>query len=303
MQEKKNILKLGAPLGFDEKITETRKMLDSIVKLGYSSIFTGLFNGKEKRMVTDEELKEFSKVLKDYPVEIFTTHAIWLVSEPNKPAGEILPFHEDFIRKASILGIKCITYHFGQCMGLEEGEDFNLDKALKRYNVSLETFRKNNIHILKEICKKAQVYGLSITIENLPVGCLADFGTNVSNLLKIIQEVNEPNLGICFDSGHSFISGLNLYNEILKAGKFLFETHFHDNFGRISDKNIINDLHQPVGIGKINWIEVISALKKINFKNPVVFEISCDEKTLEINKANWDRFLQLYKDKFSQWNF
>lgn len=303
MEKNKTSWELGAPLGFSGNIDETRRKLDYVVKLGYSSIFAGLFNEKEKRLATDEELKEFSEILKDYPVKPYTTHAIWLVSEPDKPAGEILPFQESIIKKASILGVKCLTYHFGHCKGLQEGEDFNLDKALKRYNVSIGTFRENNIHNLKEICRRAQVYGLSVTIENLPVGCLADFDTDVSNLLEIIKEVDEPNLGICFDSGHAFISGVNLHQEILKAGRYLLETHFHDNIGMISDRNIINDLHQPVGIGRINWLEVIAGLKKINFINPVIFEIGCEENTLRINRSNWERFSKLYEEKFTGWNF
>ncbi|HOK57132.1 MAG TPA: sugar phosphate isomerase/epimerase [bacterium] len=303
MENNKIRWEMGVGLGYNGNKSEAKRKLDYIVELGYSVILASLFNEKERRLLTGEEIEEFSEILKEYSVEVYTTHAIWLTEEPNKPISEILPFQESIIEKAFILGAKCLTYHFGLCKGLQEGEDFAFGKCLNRYKVSLEDFRKLSIYALKETCRKAKKYGITVTIENLPAGCLCDLGTTVKDLLEIIKEVDEQNLGICFDSGHAFISGLNLFKELSKIGGYLFETHFHDNIGRISDQNIINDLHQPVGIGIINWIEVITGLKTINFSKPVVFEISSDENTLTVNKLNWERFLKIYEEKFSKWEF
>jgi len=291
---------LGANISYNNDIKKAVENLESLMHAGYNTIY---FDGDFLNVPSFPQLKEFSKIIPDFPLQPFSAHNLQLFPELEQKPEEIIPFQSEIFEKAKILGVKYLTCHFGWCKGLKEGDDFDFENFLKKYSIKLQDYRKKNIEILKILCQKAKKYGLTLTIENLPIECLADLVTTVEDLLGIIQEVDESNLGICFDSGHSFISGQNLYNEILKAGKFLFETHFHDNFGRISDKNTINDLHQPVGIGKINWVEVISALKKINFKNSVVFEISCDEKTLEINRVNWDRFLQLYKDKFSQWNF
>lgn len=285
-------MKLGAGITFNTKIEENLKIL---LEAGYKYLFFDAhFVNKSER-----EIKKITKIVHTYSLQPFTIHGFQLVPELNEEIKTILPHHFENLEKYSILGVKYITYHFGWCKGLKEGDDFNFENVLRRYNIKLEDYRKKNIEVLKILCWKAKSYGLSLTIENLPIGCLADLGTTVDDLLKIIKEVDETNLGICFDSGHAFISSLNLYQEILKARKYLFETHFHDNLGRISNKNEINDLHQPIGIGRINWLEVISALKKINFKNPVVFEIGCDKNTLGINKCNWERFLKLYKEKFS----
>jgi len=288
---------LGIQVGYEKDEKKLREKLETLVNLGYKFAFLSLFNEEEKRLATDEELEKYSKVIEEYLIP-YTTHALFLTGEPDKPAESILPYQEEILYKASILGVKCITYHFGLCEGIREGEDFALEKCLNRYNVSVEDFKKLNIYVLKEICNRAKKYSLTVTIENLPAGCLCDFGTTVLDLLKIIKEVDEENLGICFDSGHANISGLNIYEEIIKAGKYLKETHFHDNIGRICDKNIINDMHQPVGIGNINWIKVIFALEKIEYKFPVDFEISSDLETAEINIKNWNRFNKVYKEKY-----
>ncbi|MCD6408070.1 sugar phosphate isomerase/epimerase [bacterium] len=293
---------LGIQVGYEKDEKKLREKLEKLVKLGYRFVFLSLFNAEEKRLATDEELEKYSKIVKEYLIP-YTTHALFLTDEPDKQPNSIFPYQKEILYKANILGVKCITYHFGLCKGIREGEDFAFEKCLNRYNVSVEDFRKLNIYVLKEICKIAKEYNLTITIENLPSSCLCDLGTTVSDLLKIIKEVNEDNLGICFDSGHANISGLDFYEEICKAGKYLKETHFHDNIGKISNKNEINDMHQPTGIGNINWIKVISAFKKIEYKNPVIFEISSDFETAEINITNWKRFLEIWEARFSNFKW
>jgi len=290
--------KLGANIYFGDT-GKARQNLENLSRCGYQAVYLeGDFLN-----VPLEQLKEVKRIIDDYPLEAFSVHNLQLFPEPEEKPESIISFQEEIFEKAKILGVKYLTGHFGWCKGLKEGDDFDFENFLKRHNIKVEDYRKKNIEILKILCQKANGYGLSLTIENLPIGCLADLGTTISDLLGVIKEVEEPNLGICFDSGHGLISGLNLYEEIIKAGEKLFETHLHDNIGRISDKNSINDLHQPAGIGKINWLEVISALKKINFSNPVVFEIGCDEDTLRINKDNWERFLELYHNRFFTWDW
>lgn len=298
MEENKKSWDLCIGIGYEEDENKLREELENLSKLGHKYGFLSLFNTKEKRIATDEELKKYSKVVKEY-LTPYTTHALFLTDEPDKPPESIFPYQEEILNKAKILGVKYITYHFGLCKGIQEGEDFAFEKCLNRYKISLNDFRKLNIYVLKEICKMARKYELIVTIENLPRGCLCDLGTTISDLLEIIKEVNEENLGICFDSGHSNISGVDIFEEIVKAGKYLQETHFHDNIGRISDKNEINDMHQPAGIGNINWIKVISGLYKIGYKKVINFEISSDNLSAEINIKNWERFTKIYLDKGS----
>ena len=52
---------------------------------------------------------------------------------------------------------------------------------------------------------------------------------------------------------------------IRRLGDRLKETHFHDNRGDTDD-------HRPIGIGTIDWVDVIYALDDIGFEYPVIFE-------------------------------
>jgi len=294
-----NLNILGANIQFKGEVEIVRRDIENLVKTGYKAIY---FNGDFlNTSATEEKLKEVSKIISDTPLVPFSAHNLQIFPENPENPEEIVPFQEEIFEKAKILGVKSLTCHFGWCKGLEPGEDFEFDKFLKRKNITREDYRKRNIELLKILCQKASKYNITLTIENLPAGCLSDLSTTVDDLLKIIEEVNEPNLKICLDSGHAFISSINLYEGILKIKDKLFETHFHDNLGKISNSNSINDLHQPCGIGKINWIEIIAGLEKINFKNPVVFEIGSEYENLEINKRNWERFYKIYKEKLPGW--
>ncbi|MDO9541086.1 MAG: sugar phosphate isomerase/epimerase [Kiritimatiellia bacterium] len=289
--------KLGAAVGFPGDTKSVKEQLKGLAKAGYSAChFGGAFFLK-----STTELKKISKILSDFPIEPFSAHNLLISPAPHQGLNSILPFQKEVFEKATILGVKYLAGHFGQCEGLSGKDAFNFEEFLTRRGANLEDYREEAVEVLKVLCQEAKKHSLSLTIENLPIGCLADLGTTAEDLLKIIKEVNEPNLGICFDSGHGFIAGLDLYREIIKAGGKLFDTHFHDNFGRISGANSINDLHQPVGIGRINWLDVIAALEKINFKNPVVFEMDNNPDTLSANKRNWEWFCLLYQKRFPKW--
>ena len=49
---------------------------------------------------------------------------------------------------------------------------------------------------------------------------------------------------------------------IQRMGKKLYEVHLHDNNGK-------KDQHLPIGFGTVNWIEVIEALKAIDYPGDV----------------------------------
>ena len=116
---------------------------------------------------------------------------------------------------------------------------------------------------LKIMGKQAAKYGIKLAIENL--GKLG--GSQKDYAPLFVKMIDEPNVGYCIDSGHAHCSGLAVPNLIRQAGSRLFETHFHDNRGPD-----YGDEHMPVGFGTISWLDVITALKEVNFPGPVTFE-------------------------------
>lgn len=281
---------IGASISFRNYVEGIKNLKEA----GYGYVY---FDGDFLIDAKIDDLKDVYKFLNDFGLSPFSIHNLWMFPEDFEKLNDFISLQKSFFEKSKILGVKYLTCHFGWPKDLKEKEDFNFDNYLKRKGFKIDDYRKRNIEIMNILCEEAEDYGLSLTIENLPPKCLSDLTTYIEDILEIIREVKKDNLGICFDSGHGNIAGIDLYEFIIKSGNKLFETHFHDNFGYIKDDNSINDLHQPCGIGNINWVNIIKGLEEIKFNNPVVFEIGSNLEVLEINKNNWFRFYYLFKNR------
>lgn len=67
------------------------------------------------------------------------------------------------------------------------------------------------------------------------------------NLVQLVQRLDSPWFGHCFDAGHWHLFGRRLMEDWLKAiSPKLFHLHLHDNHGRA-------DEHLPVGEGTIDF--------------------------------------------------
>ena len=146
--------------------------------------------------------------------------------------------------------------------------------------------------ILPETCSYAAERGININLENLP---LFTWGYDCHELLELVRAEAIPNFGFIYDIGHAWCSGLDPAAAILDAGPLLNDTHFHDNLGlegwdwsRPADWPDVKqaDLHLAVGLGTINWVEVIRALNTINYSNPVIFELG-GRQAVETTINNW----------------
>jgi sugar phosphate isomerase/epimerase len=116
---------------------------------------------------------------------------------------------------------------------------------------------------LKIMARAAASHGIRLALENM--GKYMPLA-QPDSLGRLVQAIDEPNVGYCVDSGHAHAFGESVPDWVRQAGDRLFETHFHDNRG------IGLDEHGPVGFGTISWIDVILALDDIGFPGPVTFE-------------------------------
>ena len=117
---------------------------------------------------------------------------------------------------------------------------------------------------------------IKVAIENLPPGFIAD---NINELEYIINEVKKDslyydNVGICLDTGHAFLNE-ELFDYLNYFQKDIIYMHVHDNYGDMNgDKiKVVDDLHNPPGIGEINWDKFLYKLNSYYFKGPICFEL------------------------------
>ena len=127
------------------------------------------------------------------------------------------------------------------------------------------------IHALKTITLYAKKFGIRVGIE--PANRYETYVLNtIEDTLNIIDKINEPNLGILYDTFHMNIEEKSFYNSIKIANKKIFHMHVNEN-----------DRGTP-GSGHILWDEVFKALKEIGYNGVIAIESFVDE-TIDIAAA------------------
>ncbi len=114
------------------------------------------------------------------------------------------------------------------------------------------------IESLQLLLERAEKYGIKLMYES-GVGELDNYG----NVSKILQAL--PSLHFHLDVGHASLHGRDVCKFIRKLHSKLKHVHIHDNFGK-------EDLHLPIGVGKIKWEDVIKELKRY-YNGTITLEI------------------------------
>jgi len=125
------------------------------------------------------------------------------------------------------------------------------------------------------IVNKAESFGVTIAVENLPIAPPAY--TSMKGLAELFPD---PKLGFCLDIGHSQLNHLNIAEEIEFAGSRLVSCHICNNDG-------ISDLHSLPELGVIDVNTILDKLESLPNVVPV-FEVNgreCPEKILDSLKS------------------
>lgn len=110
--------------------------------------------------------------------------------------------------------------------------------------------------------RRAEQQNLILAFENLN-----DEGelTEIDDLVELVDQLDSPSAGICWDTGHAHMCGHDLVLDIQKMGKRLIATHIADNHGK-------RDEHLLPFFGTIEWERVITALQQSGFTGELSFE-------------------------------
>lgn len=119
----------------------------------------------------------------------------------------------------------------------------------------------------------AQKIGFPLALENMrgpgrsASGAICRYGMETEDVIRLADELG---MGICWDTGHGNISGQDQYASLLKIGKRLKMVHINDNEGE-------DDVHLAPFLGKIDWPQVIKALKEIHYTGSLNLEVHCNK--------------------------
>ena len=151
---------------------------------------------------------------------------------------------------------------------------------------SREQAKSVNLEYLAPLVEEAKKQGIGLAIENM-----VDFkgnrrrycGGDPYELLELVDTINDPSVGVCIDTGHAHIAGVNVGDFIRLAGKRVKALHIDDN---LRD----TDAHLLPFYGTADWKDISKALKDIDYQNGFAFEL-CWPDIPETATVKWLEFI------------
>ncbi|KRC51900.1 hypothetical protein ASE16_02175 [Leifsonia sp. Root227] len=114
---------------------------------------------------------------------------------------------------------------------------------------------------VRECADVAQAAGLKYSLEPHPFR----YGANIEGLLRLIEAVDSPALGVNLDPSHLFPVGDLPHVAIYRLAPHVLHCHFSDNDGE-------TNVHWRPGMGKIDWRHVLRALKETDYTGVISLE-------------------------------
>lgn len=133
-----------------------------------------------------------------------------------------------------------------------------IEKGMGRAEVG-----KRQEEAFAKVCGFAQGKVTRVAVENI----VLDERVDVAGITDLHRSVDGSDAGICLDTGHAFMSGLDVAAFVREAGDKLIATHITDC---VSNKR---DHFMPFSSGLIDWPPVMRALAEIGYKGLFNFEI------------------------------
>jgi len=181
------------------------------------------------------------------------------------------------------------TQFFYLCHGPQEGDPNDIDSLENTYLSNLlqmlEPVKEINadtltIHLwmdprfvssrviqykvgfMKRLIRASRRFGLNINIENL--------SESHRDLLPVFEKI--PELGMTLDIGHAQLltSKNRSFGFIAHCPERIRHIHLHDNRGGLS---AADDLHLPLGQGRVDFLSIFSSLKTINYDGTMTLEL------------------------------
>ena len=140
------------------------------------------------------------------------------------------------------------------------------------FHTNYITWMKSKAYQQRWINKNKEVYlklieefpNLEIYVENM-------FDLDPYLLRDLMESINSDRIGVCLDVAHASISNIDIKVWFDVLGKYIKHIHINDN-------DRIEDSHQELGKGKIDYKRIYEYINKLNDVS-ILIEISDYEKT------------------------
>lgn len=199
-----------------------------------------------------------------------------LSSEDAAIRKNALQYFESCITLAAGLGASCVVGPLYASVG----------KARLATEAARQSEWERSVSGLSQLADTASLHGIHLGIEPLN-RFETDMVNNVDDALRMVQQVNNPYLGISFDSFHMNIEETSFRKAVERAGDRLVHVQ-------------VSDSHRGVpGDGNSDWVGLREGLKAIGYKGKIGIEsFSPDASSLAEAVCIWRRFTET-QDEFA----
>lgn len=143
-----------------------------------------------------------------------------------------------------------------------------------------------NLRYLAPYIEEAKRLGIGIAVENM-----VDFrkwrrrycGGDIYELIELVDRIHDPAVGICLDTGHANLSGIEVGPAIRAIGSRLKATHINDN------RDNGNDEHLFPYFGTVNWTDTMKAFREIGYDGDFAYEAGSQRIPAEL-RAEWLKY-------------
>ncbi len=163
------------------------------------------------------------------------------------------------LKAAAILGVHWVVF---EPESLPGGFDANHVAHIKQ----------RNLDWFGGLLPTAEQVGVGLAIENC-CDCSAYvrkasrwYGSVPAELIDLVDSFNHPRVGVCWDTGHAHIQGLDHNAALISLGKRLKAMHVQDNNGK-------DDQHLIPFYGTIVWRAIMDALDAIAYEGDFTYEV------------------------------
>lgn len=211
------------------------------------------------RETAPERLRSLRELLTDLALTVRQLHAPFgndLVAESESERIKHVDVFKRWIDIALAVGAKAMVIHIGGCIRV---------CWQKKY----EDIFAANAKSLAELASHAGKSDLILAIENLMSGEMR-IGYRIADLKALIAAAGSEKIGICLDTGHANVEGLDVPTAIEECGPLLAATHIQESCPG-------NDLHMfPFSLRRVkssmNWFQIFDAFKRVGYRKPLIGE-------------------------------
>ncbi len=141
-----------------------------------------------------------------------------------------------------------------------------------------EEYFEKNVAFYRTLIPAAEKTGVRVLIENIGHAADDNFLLVGKDLREMVDRVDHPLFGVCWDTGHGNLNRQNLYETILLLGDKLWALHVHDNcaYFEPSHRHHRIDMHTSpfaTQYASVNYDALLQGLKDIGYKGTFNFEV------------------------------